>query len=71
MLAVAAPDGHHAATFGLMQVGTKLTGFTASLAFGWVYAATGIAKAGLLVLLVQLIFGWWLLSKTKAVSRMA
>lgn len=71
MLAVAAPDGHHAATFGLMQVGTKLTGFTASLVFGWVYAATGIAKAGLLVLLVQLIFGWWLLSKTKAVSRMA
>ena len=65
MLAVAAPPGHHAATFGIMQVGTKLTGFIASLIFGWTYMATGIPRAGLVILLVQLILGWWLLSRAQ------
>ncbi len=65
MLAVAAPSGHHAATFGIMQVGTKLTGFFASLIFGWTYMASGMPKAGLVILLVQLMFGWWLLSRAQ------
>ena len=65
MLAVAAPPGHHAATFGVMQVGTKLTGFIASLIFGWTYMASGIPKAGLVILLIQLILGWWLLSRAQ------
>ena len=65
MLAVAAPPGHHAATFGTMQVGTKLTGFVASLIFGWAYMASGIPRAGLVILLVQLILGWWLLSRAR------
>ena len=65
MLAVAAPPGHHAATFGIMQVGTKLTGFVASLIFGWAYMASGIPRAGLVILLVQLILGWWLLSRAR------
>ena len=65
MLAVSAPSGHHAATFGIMQVGTKLTGFFASLIFGWTYMASGMPKAGLVILLVQLIFGWWLLSRSQ------
>ncbi len=70
MLAVSAPPGHHAATFGVMQVGTKLTGFFASLVFGWAYMASGIPRAGLVILLVQLILGWWLLSRaqTKTVT---
>ncbi len=65
MLAVSAPSGHHAATFGVMQVGTKLTGFFASLIFGWAYMASGIPRAGLVILLVQLIFGWWLLARAQ------
>ena len=65
MLAVSAPPGHHAATFGVMQVGTKLTGFFASLVFGWAYMASGIPRAGLVILLVQLLVGWWLLSRAQ------
>lgn len=65
MLAGAAPAGHHAATFGLMQVGTKLTGFFASLAFGWAYAVSGVPRAGLTILLIQLLIGWWLLSRSR------
>ena len=70
MLAVSAPPGHHAATFGVMQVGTKLMGFIASLIFGWAYMASGIPRAGLVILLVQLILGWWLLTRarTKAIT---
>ena len=65
MLAVSAPPGHHAATFGVMQVGTKLTGFIASLIFGWAYMASGIPRAGLVILLVQLVLGWWLLTRAR------
>ena len=70
MLAVAAPVGHHAATFGLMQVGTKLTGFLASLAFGWAYVASGVPRAGLTILLVQLLVGWWLLARRRSGSEL-
>ncbi len=65
LLAVEAPAGHHAATFGLMQVGTKLTGFAASLGFGWAYASSGSPRAGLGLLLVQLLVGWWLLRRVR------
>lgn len=56
-----APRGRFGATFGLLQVGTKLAGFIASLLFGAVYAATGEARSGLVVLLAQLAAGWWVL----------
>jgi len=56
-----APRGRSGATFGLMQVGTKLAGFVASVLFGALLAATGHPRAGLLTLLVQIAAGWWLL----------
>ena len=48
-----------------MQVGTKLTGFVASLIFGWAYMTSGIPRAGLVILLVQLLIGWWLLARAR------
>ena len=56
-----APRGSYGATFGLLQVGTKLSGFVASLAFGALYAVSGHPRAGLLALLAQLLAGWWVL----------
>lgn len=64
-VAVLAPRGRFGATFGLMQVGTKLAGFIASLVFGAAYAASGSPRSGLLTLLAQLIVGWWLLARAK------
>lgn len=64
-VAVLAPRGRFGATFGLMQVGTKLAGFIASLVFGAVYAASGSPRSGLLTLLAQLLVGWWLLARAK------
>jgi UMF1 family MFS transporter len=58
-----APRGSYGATFGLLQVGTKLAGFVASLAFGGLYAMSGHPRAGLLALLVQLLVGWWVLRR--------
>lgn len=58
-----APPGRFGATFGLLNVGSKLAGCVASALFGGAYAATGHSRAGLLVLLVQLLAGWWLLAR--------
>ena len=58
-----APQGRFGATFGLLQVGTKLAGFVASLLFGAAYAATGESRTGLIVLLAQLAAGWLVLRK--------
>lgn len=63
IVAVMAPRGHFGTTFGLMQVGTKLAGFVASLVFGGMYALTGNPRGGLLALLAQLLTGWWVLRK--------
>jgi UMF1 family MFS transporter len=60
-----APRGRFGATFGLMQVGTKLSGFVASLLFGVVLAASGLPRAGLITLLVQIAAGWWLLTRRR------
>jgi len=62
-IAVLAPPGRFGATFGLMQVGTKLAGFVASLLFGATYAATGNPRTGLAVILAQLLAGWLVLRK--------
>lgn len=62
-VAVRAPPGHSAVAFGLLQVGTKLSGFAASLAFGWLQVATGNPQSGLLALIAQLAVGWWLLRR--------
>jgi MFS transporter, UMF1 family len=58
-----APQGRFGATFGLMQVGTKLSGFVASLLFGAVLAASGLPRAGLVTLLLQIVAGWWFLRR--------
>lgn len=58
-----APEGRFGATFGLLNVGSKLAGFVASTLFGAVYAFTGNSRAGLLALVVQLVAGWWLLAR--------
>jgi MFS-type transporter involved in bile tolerance (Atg22 family) len=60
-----APQGRFGATFGLMQVGTKLSGFVASLLFGAVLAASGLPRAGLITLLVQIAAGWWFLKRQR------
>lgn len=60
--AVAAP-GHAGVTFGAMQVGTKLAGCVAGLLFGGAFALLGHPRGGLATLLVQVLAGWWLLSR--------
>ena len=65
-IAVQSPRGRFGATFGLMQVGTKLAGCAASLVFGGMYAATGHSRSGLVTLLAQLLVGWWVLARRKA-----
>jgi len=65
-VAVLAPAGRYGATFGLLNVGSKLAGFVASLVFGGVYALSGHPRAGLFALLGQLLVGWWLLSRAGA-----
>ncbi len=61
----AAPQGRAGATFGLLQVGTKLTGFVASFAFGAVYELSGHPRAGLAFLALQVAFGWWALRRVR------
>jgi hypothetical protein len=51
-----------------MQVGTKLSGFVASLLFGAVLAVSGYPRAGLITLLVQIAAGWWLLRRRSHAS---
>jgi len=62
-VAVRAPEGRFGATFGLLQVGTKLAGCVASLLFGAASAASGESRTGLLVLFMQLALGAWVLRK--------
>jgi UMF1 family MFS transporter len=62
-VAVLAPPGHAGVSFGLLQVGTKLAGFAASLAVGGLQLATGSPQSGLLALIVQLAIGWWLVRR--------
>ena len=62
-VAVLTPPGRSGVTFGLMQVGTKLAGFVASLFFGAMQVATSEPKAGLLTLIAQMLAGWWLLRR--------
>jgi UMF1 family MFS transporter len=62
-IAVRAPAGHGGVAFGLLQVGTKLSGCLAGLAFGGLQAATGSPQSGLLALAVQLAIGWWLVRR--------
>lgn len=60
-VAAVTPPGREGATFGLLQVGSKLAGAAASLAFGAALEITGNGRAGLLLLVAQLLAGWWLL----------
>ena len=60
-VAALAPAGRAGVTFGLVQVGTKLAGFAASLGFGAAQLVAGDPRTGLVVLLVQLAAGGWLL----------
>jgi UMF1 family MFS transporter len=62
-VAVLAPAGHAGVSFGLLQVGTKLSGCAASLAFGGLQVATGSPQSGLVALAAQLAIGWWLVRR--------
>ncbi len=62
-IAVLAPAGHAGVAFGLLQVGTKLSGFVAGLAFGGLQVALGSPQSGLIALVVQLAIGWWLIRR--------
>ena len=64
-----APEGRAGATFGVLQVGTKFAGFAASLAFGGIYQHTGSPRAGLTLLVVQILAGWWALQAVQASMR--
>jgi len=50
-------------TFGLLQVGAKLSGAVASLAFGGLELVTGHPRAGLAWLFLQIVLGWWMLRR--------
>ena len=65
-VAVRAPEGRFGATFGLLQVGTKLAGCVASLLFGAAYAASGESRAGLIVLFGQLALGAWVVRENRS-----
>ena len=60
-----APADRAGATFGLLQVATKIAGCGASLAFGAVYALAGSPRTALAALLVQLVAGWWALGRAR------
>lgn len=62
-VAVLAPPGRTGVTFGLLQVGSKLSGCVASLAFGALQVATGEPRAGLAALALQIMVAWWLLRR--------
>lgn len=62
-VAVLAPPGHTGVAFGLLQVGTKLSGCAASLAFGALQLASGSPRSGLVALVAQLAVGWWLIRR--------
>ncbi|MFN5757957.1 MAG: MFS transporter [Planctomycetia bacterium] len=62
-VAVLSPPGHDGVSFGLLQVGTKLSGFAASLAFGGLQLATGSPQSGLIAIVAQLAIGWWLIRR--------
>jgi UMF1 family MFS transporter len=62
-VAVLAPEGRSGVTFGLLQVGTKLAGCVASLAFGALEWATSEPRAGLVALAAQIAAAWWLLRR--------
>jgi UMF1 family MFS transporter len=62
-VAEAAPEGRAGVSFGLLQVGTKLAGAAAGLAFGGLYLASGHPRAGLAALLAQLALGWLLIRR--------
>lgn len=62
-VADAAPDGRAGVTFGLLQVGAKLSGAAASLAFGGLELASGHPRAGLAWLFLQILVGWWMLRR--------
>lgn len=64
-VAEAAPDGRAGVTFGLLQVGSKLTGAAAGLAFGGLTFLTGHPRTGLIGLLAQLLVGWWALRRMR------
>lgn len=65
-VAETAPEGRAGVTFGLVQVGARLAGAAAGLAFGGLYLASGHPRAGLVALLVQMLAGWWILRKMDA-----
>jgi len=62
-IAVLAPPGHAGVSFGLLEVGKKLSGFVASLAFGGLQLTTGSPQSGLIALVAQLALGWWLVRR--------
>jgi UMF1 family MFS transporter len=65
-VADAAPAGRAGVSFGLLQVGSKLAGAAAGLAFGGVALASGLPRSGLIVLLVQIGLGWWVLTAARS-----
>lgn len=62
-VAALTPAGHAGVAFGLLQVGTKLSGFAAGLTFGAVQLASGAPQAGLVALIGQLVAAWWMLRR--------
>ena len=62
-VACLAPKETVGVTFGLLQVGTKLAGCGAGLAFGAAQLATGVPQAGLVSLAIQLAASFWLLRR--------
>lgn len=64
-VAEASPEGRAGVTFGLLQIGAKLSGAAAGLAFGGLFLLTGHPRAGLVALLAQLLLGGWALRRMR------
>jgi UMF1 family MFS transporter len=62
-VAVLAPPGRSGVTFGLLQVGTKLAGCAAGVAFGGLQLVSGEPRTGLIALAAQIAIAWWLLRR--------
>jgi UMF1 family MFS transporter len=62
-VAVLAPPGRSGVTFGLLQVGTKLAGCAAGVAFGGLQVVSGEPRTGLIALAAQIAIAWWLLRR--------
>ncbi|MGC6516922.1 MAG: MFS transporter [Candidatus Puniceispirillaceae bacterium] len=58
-----APAHSKASLFGLYMLSGKATSFVGPLLYGWLVFATGIERAGMAIVIILILLGYWLLPK--------